>query len=60
MRSEDVPYPIADHNKVLVRQVAEAHTEVMEDVSPLPAGLGGDGADAVHQVVKDAVQARGG
>jgi hypothetical protein len=56
----DVPHAVGHHHEVLVGQVAQPHAQVVQDVVPLPAGLRGDRADAVHQVVEHAVEPRGG
>ena len=58
MRPLDVRDPEAVGHEVLMGQVAQAHPEIVEHVVPLPPGVGVDAADAVHEVVEDAVPVR--
>ena len=58
MRRDNISNAVADQNKILVGQVAQTHAQVVGDVIPLPAGLRGNRTQAVHQIVKDAVQPR--
>ena len=57
---QDVGDGARHDDEVLVRQVGQAHAEVVDDVVPLPADLAGDAGRAVHQVVEDRGHARRG
>ena len=55
-RAPDVPQRLAADDEVLMRDVREAHAEVVDDVVPLPAGLRGDRGRAVHKAVEHSVE----
>ena len=55
VRLVDVVHALALDDEVLVREVAEAHPHVVDDVVPLPPVLRRDARRAVEEVVEDAV-----
>ena len=58
--AQDVFGRFGANHHVLVGDVGQAHAQVPDDVVPLPAGLGRDARGAIHQAVKDRVDARDG
>jgi hypothetical protein len=56
--TENVIHLFALDQEVLMGNIGQAHTQIIDHIVPLPAVLGGNHAAAVHQVIEHAVPGR--